>query len=74
MISKLDKYLWLMLMQIMFILPLGLSAVDQIHTVKKGDTLYSLSKRYGTTIDELKKLNSISGNNLSIGQKLIIKK
>ncbi|MEN6445112.1 MAG: LysM peptidoglycan-binding domain-containing protein [Candidatus Cloacimonas sp.] len=71
---KLNKYLWLMVMQILLILPLGLSAADQIHTVKKGDTLYSLSKRYGTTVDELKRLNKLSNNDLAIGQKLIIKK
>ncbi len=39
---KLDRLLWLVIMQIMLILPLGLSAEDQIHIIKKGDTLYSL--------------------------------
>ncbi len=71
---KLDRLLWLVIMQIMLILPLGLSAEDQIHIIKKGETLYSLSKRYGTTVDELKRLNNLSDNNLSIGQKLIVKK
>ena len=71
---KLDRLLWLLVMQILLILPLGLSAEDQIHIIKKGDTLYSLSKRYGTTVDELKRLNNLSDNNLSIGQKLIVKK
>jgi len=71
---KLDRLLWLLVMQILLILPLGLSAEDQIHIIKKGDTLYSLSKRYGTTVDELKQLNNLFDNNLSIGQKLIVKK
>jgi len=71
---KLDRLLWLLVMQILLILPWGLSAEDQIHIIKKGDTLYSLSKRYGTTVDELKRLNNLSDNNLSIGQKLIVKK
>ena len=71
---KLDRLLWLLVMQILLILPLGLSAEDQIHIIKKGDTLYSLSKRYGTTVDELKRLNNLSDNDLSIGQKLIVKK
>ncbi|MFI2741940.1 glucosaminidase domain-containing protein [Zhouia sp. PK063] len=44
-----------------------------IHKVKKGDTLYSLSKRYNTTVEELKKLNALTDNNISIGQQLIIK-
>ena len=71
---KLDRFLWLLVMQILLILPWGLSAEDQIHIIKKGDTLYSLSKRYGTTVDELKRLNNLSDNDLSIGQKLIVKK
>ena len=43
------------------------------HTVVKGDTLYSLSKRYNTTVDELKRLNALKNNDLSLGQILIIK-
>lgn len=43
------------------------------HTVVKGDTLYSLSKIYNTTVDKLKLLNNLTGNELSIGQILIIK-
>jgi len=74
MILKLDKYLWLLVMQILLIYPWGLFPADQLHTVKKGDTLYSLSKRYGTTVEELKRLNKLADNNLSIGQKLVVKK
>ena len=44
------------------------------YTVVKGDSLYSISKKYNTTVDEIKRLNNLSSNNLSIGQKLIIKK
>ncbi|WP_033961029.1 glucosaminidase domain-containing protein [Psychroserpens jangbogonensis] len=43
------------------------------HVVIKGDTLYSLSKAYDTTVDELKLLNNLTDNELSIGQVLIIK-
>jgi len=43
------------------------------HTVVKGDTLYSLSKRYNTSVDKLKSINKLSNNELSIGQVLIIK-
>ena len=43
------------------------------HKVAKGDTLYSLSKKYNTTVENIKRLNQISGNSLSIGQNLIIK-
>lgn len=45
---------------------------DNIYTVVKGDSLWSISKKYGTTVDKLKKANNLSSNLLSIGQKLII--
>ena len=44
------------------------------HTVKKGDTLSGLAKRYGVTIDEIKANNKIKGNNIMLGQKLRIPK
>ena len=44
------------------------------HTVSQGQTLYSISKLYNTTVDEIIKLNPDSANKLSIGQKLIIPK
>ncbi|WP_460219857.1 glucosaminidase domain-containing protein [Psychroserpens sp. MEBiC05023] len=43
------------------------------HKVVKGDTLYSLSKTYNTTVDELKRINKLKSNDLSLGQILIIK-
>ncbi|WP_431137295.1 glucosaminidase domain-containing protein [Psychroserpens mesophilus] len=43
------------------------------HVVVKGDTLYSLSRTYNTTVDKLKSLNNLKNNELSIGQVLIIK-
>jgi flagellum-specific peptidoglycan hydrolase FlgJ len=49
------------------------SESDMNHTVVKGDTLYSLSKTYNTTVERLKLLNNLTGNELSIGQILIIK-
>ena len=44
------------------------------YTVKKGDTLSGLAKRYGVTIDEIKANNKIKGNNIMLGQKLKIPK
>ena len=43
------------------------------HVVVKGDTLYSLSKKYSISIDDLKQKNNISETGISIGQNLIIK-
>ena len=43
------------------------------HEVKKGDTLYSLSKKYETSVENIKRLNDLSNNTISLGQVLIIK-
>ena len=50
----------------------SVSGVYKTYTVVKGDSLYSIAKKYGTTINELKSLNNLSSNNLSIGQVLRI--
>lgn len=43
------------------------------YEVVKGDTLYSISRKYNISVDELKRKNNISDNSLSIGQILKIK-
>ncbi len=43
------------------------------YTIQQGDTLYSLSKRFNLTVDDLKKLNNMSDNTISIGQQIKIK-
>ena len=43
---------------------------NNVYTVKKGDSLYQLAKKYNTTVEELKKINNLTSNTLSIGQKL----
>ena len=45
---------------------------SNIYTVKKGDSLWLIANKYGTTIDELKSVNNLKSNTLSIGQTLII--
>jgi flagellum-specific peptidoglycan hydrolase FlgJ len=47
---------------------------DKFYTVQQGDTLYSLSKRFGLTVDDLKALNNMADNNIKIGQKLVVVK
>ena len=42
------------------------------YTVKEGDTLYSLSRRYGLTVAELQRLNGLSGTTIRIGQELVV--
>lgn len=47
---------------------------SNIYTVKKGDSLWLIANKYGTTVDELKNANNLKSNTLSIGQTLIIPK
>ena len=44
-----------------------------IHIVIKGDTLFSVSKLYSLTVEELKKINGLNSNDLSVGQALLTK-
>ena len=46
--------------------------VTQSHTVAKGDTLYSLSKRFGVSVDGIRNANGLAGNALKIDQLLTI--
>lgn len=43
------------------------------YTIQQGDTLYSLSKKFNLTVDNLKKLNNMSDNAISIGQQIKLK-
>ena len=45
---------------------------ESYYVVKSGDSLYSIAKELGTTVNALKELNNLSSNNLSIGQLLKI--
>ena len=40
------------------------------YTVKKGDSLGAIAERFGVTVDQLRELNGIKGNNIQAGQKL----
>ena len=51
--------------------PSGLSLASS-YVVSPGDTLYSIAKKFDTTVDNLKKANNLTNNMLSVGQKLII--
>ncbi len=46
--------------------------VVKTHKVKRGETLKSISKRYGVTVSELKKWNKLKKNNIKRGQRLKI--
>jgi membrane-bound lytic murein transglycosylase D len=44
--------------------------VARTHTIRQGDTLYSLARRYNTSVDALRKLNNLKGSSLATGQRL----
>ncbi len=44
------------------------------HEVRKGDTLYGISKHYDISVDELRRLNNLNDNIISIGQVLNIRR
>jgi flagellum-specific peptidoglycan hydrolase FlgJ len=43
------------------------------YVVEKGDTLYSISKKFELRVEDLKQKNNLSDNTLSIGQRLMVK-
>jgi LysM repeat protein len=45
---------------------------SKTYIVQTGDTMYSVSKKFGLTVEQLKKLNNMENNNLSIGQQLTV--
>ena len=45
-----------------------------VYTVKRGDTLYSISNSYNTTVDKIMSLNNLNSTLLLIGQELLIPK
>ena len=48
------------------------STTETIYTVKNGDSLYAIARKFNTTVDSLKRKNNLTSNTLSIGQKLKI--
>ncbi len=44
------------------------------HTVRSGDSLYAIAKRYGTTVGAVQRANGIKGSMIRPGQSLVIPK
>lgn len=53
-------------------IPQEKTSTENIYTVKKGDSLWTIANRYNTTIEKIKVLNNLTSNLLSIGQQLKI--
>lgn len=54
-------------------IPTATDTSSQTYTVKSGDSLYSIARKYNTTVDELKRLNNLTSTLLSIGQIIRVK-
>jgi murein DD-endopeptidase MepM/ murein hydrolase activator NlpD len=60
------KKLWL----IGFLFISSVIALASTYTVQSGDTLFSIARAYGVSVDELKRLNNLSSNEIRLGQQL----
>jgi LysM repeat protein len=52
---------------------IGPNAANETHKVLSGETLYSISRKYSISIQDLKSLNDLEGNSVDIGQVLVLK-
>jgi LysM repeat protein len=51
----------------------GAPPAANVHVVEEGETLSTIAERYGTTVDELLRLNDVPDpNNVPVGQTLIL--
>ena len=50
----------------------GSMPTTQTYIVQRGDSLYSIARKFNTTVNSIKQKNNLNSNLLSIGQKLII--
>ena len=63
----------LLLALVSILFPGGLAAEDLVHVVGKGETIYSISRFYSVTADELMRVNGISDpSRLQTGKRLVI--
>jgi len=49
---------------------LPVNQTNTLHSVKKGETLFSISKLYNTSVEQLKKINKLISSKLRFGQKI----
>ncbi|MDE1170654.1 MAG: N-acetylmuramoyl-L-alanine amidase [Verrucomicrobium sp.] len=70
------RFLWLILL-LCYTAPLQAAhapspASQTVHIVHRGETLYSIAKRYGVPVQTLRKANHLSSNRLRVGARLVI--
>lgn len=48
------------------------AAPASIHVVQAGETLFTIARRYGTTVDEIRQMNRLRGDLIEVGQELAV--
>ncbi|MCS7180048.1 MAG: LysM peptidoglycan-binding domain-containing protein, partial [bacterium] len=69
---KFDKMIAILIFLFIFI-SLG-NTYTIYHTVKKGENLYTIAKKYGKSVQEIKEFNKLKSSTVYPGQKLIVNK
>lgn len=71
-----SKIIGLLTLCLMLVLPLTLEAQTTqrtTHTVEAGETLFRISRMYDVSIEDLRRWNNLSGNQIQVGQRLIVR-
>ena len=64
-------YIKLLKFVLLLVVHLTMQLTKKNHIIEKGETLYSLSKKFNIFIQKLRELNNLDDNTLSVGQKII---
>ncbi|EIM78436.1 peptidoglycan-binding lysin domain-containing protein [Nitritalea halalkaliphila LW7] len=59
--------------RIPIVLAAELPSDARAHQVQPGETLFAISRRYEVAVDDLKRWNNLVGNDISVGQQLVVK-
>ena len=72
--TKLRVFVILICLVSQLVMGVGLAeAADPVHVVRRGDTLYSVARRYGTTVNAVVRANGLRNPNwIYVGQRLVI--
>ncbi|MFU8859312.1 MAG: LysM peptidoglycan-binding domain-containing protein [Cyclonatronaceae bacterium] len=71
-IMKAPQLILILLFTLLLPVLLQAQTQDRIHTVRAGETLFSISREYNITVDELRRWNNIRNNTITIGQRLVV--
>ena len=65
-------FMLLAVVLVAFVLPAQVQAQGQVHVVSYGDTLYSIARRYRTTVTDVKQANGLRSDRIYPGQLLML--